>query len=229
MSLVVQKEGGRIETVEGSTENLLKYETDILDDFEDSNTVSYGDVDVRRVEERVFEIENKGIPVRNMPSESGEVLEAVREAEEDGQIGRLKRLWGEINDRQVTRSAVNKLVGTVIPEERVDVTNTGWTIESDTGIMFILNWENEVYHVSQEKDKAYVRNGSTVEALEGGAEFLELNVEIEDGKTIGGEDSVYLSSEDLEFITKARWLMEAEEQYKDEYFWNFIRRYQEEK
>jgi len=228
VSLVVHKEDGRIETVEGSTENLLKYETDILNDFSDGNTVSYGDVEVRRVDDRTFEIENKGVSVRNIPSESGEVMKALREAHEDGQVGRLKPLWGDINSRQVTREAVNSLIGSFLPEDRVDVTNSGWEIESETGIIFVLTWENEVYHITQEQDKAYVRSGDTVKALEGGAEFLNLDVSVPEGKTMGNEDTVFLSSEDLEFVTKAKWLLEAEEQYEDKYFWNFIRRYQEE-
>jgi hypothetical protein len=229
VSLVVQKNDGRIETVEGTTENILKYDTDLLADFSDGNTVSYGDVKVRRIDNRTFEIENKGVAVRNVPSESEEVMKALREAHEDGQVGRLKRLWGDINHRQVTRDAVNSLIGSFLPKDRVDVTNSGWEIESETGIIFVLTWENEVYHISQEQDKAYVRNGDTVKALEGGAEFLNLEMQIPEGKTMGDEDTVFLSSEDLEFVTKAKWLLEAENQYEDKYFWNFIRRYQGDK
>ena len=236
VSMVVE-EDGEIQTVNGTVENILKYDTNVMEEFEPDGKIDFGDITIYDGGDNIFVLEKHDIRVNTVPSEREDVLLSLKDAIEDDKTQGLHNAWAEVYDRQVNRYALNKLIGVSVEESSVMVGDSGWRIKTDSGATLVLTWENEIYHVDQDEDKAYERSGSDVNPIEGGAEFLDLKIGGENGVPIAEKvssekielsngETLHFDEEDMEFLVKAMWLIDAEKQYDDDAFWNFIRKYE---
>lgn len=207
--------------VDGTTENVLLYVHELHNFLKaERGAVLHRDPDIAvrpTATPSVYEITVGERPVKSLPSQSDDVLKAVRAAKEDGDLNPLIEVYKEIVDTQVRRDVLNKLIDVLpnIPRERVQITDEGWVVDD----YYVVDWKAEMY-AKGGPDDTYTRSGDT---LDKDHEFLKLNMSYEPERKkvkLDGE-TLLLGEKEMEFLGKVRFLLDRAEFHEDEPFWRY--------
>lgn len=212
------------EEVPGTDENVLLYIHGMYDFIHGQNGVTVQEdpeISIKPTSNNSVYIVTFGDrPVQTMPSDSDQILEAVKELKENGNIDLLREVYEKVIDTQVRRDVVNKLIGVLdnFPRERLRITDSGWLVDD----YYLVDWTASVY-TKGGTDKSYHRGGGGVVEADKSHEFVELMADSEpDRKKIKIDGEVKtLGEREMLFLSKAEWLINRTEYHKDEPFWRW--------
>ena len=161
-------------------------------------------------------------PVESMPNQADDVLEALRDAIEEGDLDPILDIYEKIIDTQVRRDVVKDLKEVLpnIDEQRIEVTDRGWLIDG----YYVVDWTASVYVVTDDPDSEdYVRGGGGVQTVEKDHEFVELtpSSKPERKKVKLNGETLIVGEREMMFLAKVEWLLNRAEYHPDEPFWRW--------
>lgn len=217
------------ELVDGSSENVLLYIHELAEflDGELGAVLSKEPhISVQRTAApSVYRIKVEDRPVESMPGQADDVLQALQEAIEEGDVDPILDIYEDILDSQVRRELVNTLKDVLpnINEDRIEVTDRGWLIDG----YYVVDWTASVYVITDDPDEDdYEIQMGGVGKTEKDHEFVELTPGTKPERKqvkLNGEVTI-VGEREMLFLSKVEWLLNRADYHPDSPFWRFNER-----
>lgn len=232
---IMVRDGGTARFVPRSPKTLLKYEhclTELFNTSETDDPIILNDNPSLAVaptdNECVYVLWKDGtLPVRNPPSRNEDVLSAILDIVENRSVEAFESLYDSLFATQARPEVLNQVLTQYapIPPTSVVPESSGWVVEG----MFLLTWQTNTYLVTRDySQKAYnlglrkpIDEEPQLLRLEPSLPETSIEIPLDDGYET---TPTKLSERELNFLTKASWLVDYRENYNDDVYWTQIER-----